>query len=363
MRSRNFATGSRVNIDSCNMSKPRDEVRIFLRAAHRRWVAWRALELAALGVLVGCAIALPLLVILWWREQSAVPTVMLILALGAFFGAIVGMVKRPTLLDTAVEADRQFRLHDLLGTALTLRACRYLDDPWRANLHTIAERCCRGLSPSQLVLHRLGARAWGGIGLSAALVLTLSLMTATPTQTSAQANDGRQIATFESVPTRPNAAPGAPSRSRLAMSKGQSPSDREEDRPPPIPAPDAAGSDSTPTGAGRAREGNAGGGAGAAETIKASPPSRMEGTGMRAANRDPSGAHAAGAGFATGSTAEPDDALSSGTAGTTWNRPVAPWQSPTWQADRAAALRALETPRVPDRYRDLVREYFSRHPE
>ena len=37
---------------------------------------------------------------------------------------------------------------------------------------------------------------------------------------------------------------------------------------------------------------------------------------------------------------------------------IPPWRSPTWPADRDAALNALTSGRVPDAYRDLVREYF-----
>jgi hypothetical protein len=37
---------------------------------------------------------------------------------------------------------------------------------------------------------------------------------------------------------------------------------------------------------------------------------------------------------------------------------VAPWQSASWSADRAAAVEALRSGRVPDAYRDLVRAYF-----
>jgi hypothetical protein len=40
------------------------------------------------------------------------------------------------------------------------------------------------------------------------------------------------------------------------------------------------------------------------------------------------------------------------------DRNAAPWTSDRWPADRAAALQAVQDGRVPDAYRDLVRDYF-----
>jgi hypothetical protein len=37
-----------------------------------------------------------------------------------------------------------------------------------------------------------------------------------------------------------------------------------------------------------------------------------------------------------------------------------PWQSSSWQNDRARAMESLDHGGVPDRYRDLVRDYFTR---
>jgi hypothetical protein len=44
----------------------------------------------------------------------------------------------------------------------------------------------------------------------------------------------------------------------------------------------------------------------------------------------------------------------------TSHAPRPPWQSSTWPADRDAALNDIARDRIPDRYRDLVRDYFDR---
>src|SRR5437868_1227616 len=89
----------------------------FLRAVHRRFLLVRVVEHAGMGALSACAAAtlvLPLL--LWLGEPPLVPAVALI-ALGAVAGTWWGVVRRPSRLTAAMEADRQLGLRDLLGTA------------------------------------------------------------------------------------------------------------------------------------------------------------------------------------------------------------------------------------------------------
>ena len=50
----------------------------FLRAIHIRLIFIRVLEHLGVSILAGCAIALPLLPILLWREQSTVLPLMMI---------------------------------------------------------------------------------------------------------------------------------------------------------------------------------------------------------------------------------------------------------------------------------------------
>ena len=66
------------------------------------------------------------------------------LAAGAAAGMIAALARRPTLFQTAVEADRQLGLHDLLATALMLPACPRVDESWAATLRGLAILTCAG---------------------------------------------------------------------------------------------------------------------------------------------------------------------------------------------------------------------------
>src|SRR5687767_12108259 len=150
----------------------------FLRALHRRMVVLRVLEKVGLGVLAGCALALFLMPILVWRGQGTMPLVLGCGGLGVVGGVLWGLARRPGMLAAAVEADRQLKLADLLGTALFLHSRgEPLDEIGRTIVAT-AEAKCAGLSPSVVIVNRIGVRGWGGIGLAAAMVLTVALVTA-----------------------------------------------------------------------------------------------------------------------------------------------------------------------------------------
>src|SRR5262245_40659419 len=92
----------------------------FLRRVHRRWMLWRALEHAGIGVVASCAAALALGTILVYRGEPAFGPTIIVLFLGAAIGLAYGLVRRPSLLDAAVKIDRQLKLADLLGTALAI---------------------------------------------------------------------------------------------------------------------------------------------------------------------------------------------------------------------------------------------------
>jgi len=159
--------------------------RKFLQAVRRRLMLVRVAESIGVCCAIAAAAAVALIALLWWRGRSGMPAAA-VLVLGVICGWVLGMARRPTLLAAAMEADRQLGLHDLLGTALL--ACTEDDAPasgWRQAVAAMAQEHCRRLRPSQIVLRRLGARAWSGIGLSAALVLTLGLLTSQPMETRA----------------------------------------------------------------------------------------------------------------------------------------------------------------------------------
>src|SRR5213080_2065274 len=133
----------------------------FLRAVHRRLVIVRALEAGGIGIACGCAASLLLALCLWWSGRDALVLCIAAIAIGGITGLAWGWLCRPSAMDAAAEADRQLELADLLGSALC--SLRYAGDPWHGAVVAVAEQRCAALSPSSVVLHRLGARAWGRI--------------------------------------------------------------------------------------------------------------------------------------------------------------------------------------------------------
>src|SRR5260221_12941001 len=93
----------------------------FIAAVHRRMLLLGGLERVGLCVLGGCAVSLILMPILIWRGQGVWELLAATLGAAAVAGAAWGIAARPTKLAAAMEADRQLKLSDLLGTALTLR--------------------------------------------------------------------------------------------------------------------------------------------------------------------------------------------------------------------------------------------------
>src|SRR5438132_1056766 len=107
----------------------------FLRRLHRRWIIWRAIEHAGVGLLGGCVVALLLGAVLLFRGEPALTLAAGLPLFGAAVGLTIGLIRRPSILDAAVEADRQLRLADLLGTALSIRRgltvrADLLDENW-----------------------------------------------------------------------------------------------------------------------------------------------------------------------------------------------------------------------------------------
>jgi hypothetical protein len=339
------------------MTNHADHLERFLRAVHRRWVIVRVAEAMGIGVLGGCALALLVLPILLWRGEPAMTVVLMTAGLAALAGTIAGIIRRPDLMSAAVEADRQLDLADLLSTALTTRQ-RSADDPWAALVVATAGARCRTLAPNAVIVNRLGGRAWGGIGLATALVLTLGLMSTEPGQSVAVARVGDEHrVSDDSAPSLLKSA--SPRNVSEAQARPRSANDGVNERTERDGSADLTSSGATNQTSRVASATSDGGGAGTATSARES---RQSDTPQRSAkaSRDAREGEAA-AGGATSAASDPGGEGSAGS--TVMSSPSAPapvWRSSEWREAREQALSAVRDGKVRDEHRDLVREYFDR---
>jgi hypothetical protein len=335
----------------------------FLKRVHRRWTLWRVLEHAAIGVLGGCAFAAIVGTVAYSRGDSALPFCAAGIVPGAAVGALLGWIRRPSILQAAMEADRQLHLKDLLSTALsaasgqTIRADG-LHDAWSGTLQTLAEARCVSLSPSDLMLRRLSPRAWGGVGLAAAMVLTLGVISSNPLVSRAG------LSSRGSAAVTPAPAESARASTDSPSSADGDDSSRRESAKSIVPASDdpstvvaSASSAQTDQTSSVGKDGS-GGGAGRTE---AHPRAAEHPDNPNLAGRDASagGAPVGGAGTPD-ATAQRHQAGGGTVSNDASTRPAAPWRAASWSADQQAANQALEQRKIPDEYRKLVRDYFAR---
>ena len=347
------------------MTGRRPEFEQFIRRVHRRYLVLRILECAGLGVLGGCAAAAPLLAIALWRGYPPLPLAVSALAVGAAAGLLWGLTTRPTPLAAAMEADRQLGWADLLSSALTTRQTN--GDPWIAAVAAAADAHCRAAAPSSVILNRLGARAWGGVGLAAALVIVLGLLPtyAIPTRADEQASN----------PINPFAqrqSPEAESFARATPTGRRTPPQQE-------PIDDSAsrmGADASDPQTQDHNNQNAGNSAAAHQGTSSDP----SGQGTGAAHSDirsssspalhPDATHAraigngnkasGGAGESASHPRAGQDAAAGSAAAASPEKYAPPWSSSQWPQRVRQAQTLLDRGQVPDSYRDVVREYFDR---
>jgi hypothetical protein len=341
--------------------RPQTQLDVFVRALHRRMVVVRALERVGLGLLAGCAVCLLLMPILIWRGEGTGTLAVAALGTGGVAGLLWGALHRPTRLRAAMEADRQLRLSDLLGTALTLSRDR--QDSMEATVLAIAEARCRSVSPSAIALNRLGVRSWGGIALAGALVAGLGLLGGQTPASSAQASGPKSWQEIEREQDQANQThvAAAPDLRRSHPGTG---GDDDEDSPDSTQTEDGnsstaktsatnngAGSSEQGTGAGTAVSASKGGDGAHHEPV----------TGGNTAGGANTGHTAAGGGAsAARSEGTAADGSSGATGGTSKARHVPVWRAQGWPAAQDAARDALRGGRIPDSYRPLVRDYFER---
>jgi hypothetical protein len=180
-----------------NVTKPPVHLRL-IRQVHRRWVLWRAVESAAIGIAVGAGVAFVLLPMALWQQRPMMNGSIIMLFIGGIAGFIWGLTRRPTVVETAMRIDQQLGLHDLLSTVL--RPGKFMDQQFATILAAQADAECARRGANELIVRRLGGRAWGGIGIVTAMLLTISLLASQPPEsvasTAAEAGADRQASTL-----------------------------------------------------------------------------------------------------------------------------------------------------------------------
>ncbi len=346
------------------MQQSREHLR-FLRRARRRWAGWRVVESAGLSTAIAAAAGLAPVAILIWRGESALLTAVVLLTIGAITGAAWGMMRIPTLAQTSLRADQQLRLHDLLSTALM--AHRWHDESFRDVVLAQADAICRQRSPSEILVRHLSGRAWGAIGIVSSLLLTVSLMSgrigiaaATTARTDDQAQ--RETARRADTPQAPD-----PTQTRLSLadhSTAQEPTKGRE-RADTNDSSDDANSAAHPDGiqaGGRNDQKIAVDAAGEAEgrtqTARVGSLERSQFRSVGDANDD-GGLPATGGGAIPAAPGSNQEKSSVPTApGASPALKAAPWDG-SGEPDHPDAPSQIHPGRVPDAYRDVVREYFS----
>lgn len=332
----------------------------FLARVHRKWMVLRAIERIGLCILIASVLAAILAGVLIWRGESAINMVVVCLGAGTVGGAVVGWMTRPSLFDAAVEVDRQLHLADLLATAISIRrdqtvVADSLDQQWSSTILALAEARCSTIANEALILRRFGIRAWGGIGLCTAIVLTVGALSSNPlvlqarnvgsttdiatlpdAQTTTQSNRADQSAT-----ALPNEIePTSSDHSRM----DGNPDHASQTQSAPSDHTSSAANDQTGSGTGRTNDTSAQQPdlTGTSPTTSASTGDLASGGGQTSTNGS------AGAGASTPA------------ADSHANQPVPPWSSSDWPKAQQRASEQIRNGDVPDAYRDLVRDYFAR---
>jgi hypothetical protein len=327
------------------------QLQIFLSRAQMRWTLLRIVESIGISTLIASGAAMVLSPILLMRGQPSMALALTLLIACVPVGLIVGLIRRPSRTATALEADRQFDLADLLATAMSVQKNENVDS-WHTAIIAVAERRCAALSPNTLVLNHLGVRAWGGIGLSCAIALTLGLFASSPSSSTAQprADELTSMTPFES-PDQSSPAMQINSSSQFATPVDANPNESEDSQRSSDTESQSKADRSSQNALGSQ---TAGSGAGRSQTdSKSTAPLRSS---QNVSSEDRRGDVAA-SGSSSSRDAVGSDAVTGGSVSPR-NLNAAPWRSTELESDSDRTAGKSLDPALPDQYRDLVRSYF-----
>ncbi|CAN5398649.1 hypothetical protein BH10PLA1_BH10PLA1_13350 [soil metagenome] len=328
-----------------------DSFERFVAALHRRAVVWSVVERTGI-TLAGAAGVAGVLTIVGVSEEVAAGPIMIGAALIAVIAGVAwGILRRPNRLEAVMKADRQLNLQDLLSSALLAPV-----DDFGSAVRVMARRACAKHSPGEIVLHRLGVRAWGGIGLAWAMVTVLSLLAGSGADSRAN-NDQR----LSPVPARPRDS-GLTSAAEARRASGGSEASSDDFSHAGAPQDASAGAAAQSTRRGHNAASDASGEASSQTNTAGKVTTDSHGS-STAENSSSTGAEISAGRSGSESANGPSSSDASIADGTVITRRAvsspAPWDSDHWPADRTAALQAIHDGRVPPAYRDLVQDYFT----
>ena len=336
----------------------------FIHAVFRRLVLIRAVEQIGWCLLGGSLAGLLLWPVVIWRGESAemlLGGVAVVCAMAA-----VAMIVRqwPTLMMAAGEADRQLDLADLLSTCLQLKSghAQPVADVLSDAVLAAADARCRDLSPSQVVLNRLGARTWGGIGLSVALVIALAWIPIKAQRGEASTANAFSLMNSQAGLEKPtdllsSSEPQSPRQSpsnvdpandddNRMMTSLQQPSDQAS-------SPDD-GYQSPKRNSATGHDSGASGGSARTDENPSPVPLSLQATAKSSASEKGAPAGGVGAEARAGISGSTNNSA----GGESPPHLIPPWQGDGWPLARQHAQTAITNGSIPDDYRDLVRDYF-----
>lgn len=314
----------------------------FIGRVHRRRVAVRLLELAGVGAAIGTAAGF----------VGGMNYIFMLLGGGITLGLLVGWWYRPSRLNSAIEADRQLALKDLLSSAWTLDNPA---DPWQQAIAAAADHHVRGLSTWKLKFRRTGVAGWSIIGLI--LLFSIGLRWRVNHTPKTDKHVGQRVFLTQAEAQHPENWLAASPMEMRGVSEDRSridtPSENPADHSKAVESRLDAGMDRGHSTGGQADQPGTGSAQSHASDADSHKPMYDSSLGQNHDNGQAAGGTGRPAGLTGNETGK-------GTiAGKTDGMESSPpWQGQAWKADQGSAAAELHNGQIPGRYRELVRAYF-----
>ena len=278
---------------------------------------------------------------------SAIPPLLLFVMIVVVITALP-LARLPSLVATAARLDDILRLNDLLCSALLTRD---RDDDWCRLIRCQAEHALQSRAAPRFM--RFGLRVH-----AACWLLACALLVAASIGRSLQspASDAQAPA----IDQRAGLANGSAVRTSLGDPSGvRAREAQSEMRGADHNAPQANGAGTTPP---RASAGADARGAGRADSDAHGNDAAPRDLANHGRSGSPGAADrlASGSGRAANTRGTPGTSNGGASVTSAPPAPVAPWQTDAWSQRRDDARAAVDSGRIPDAYRALVRDYFDR---